>query len=57
MEAKKRKIDRGSNEWWYELDNLADLVKFWASNREDNQISVRVVESMQKLGLVIPQEP
>ena len=49
-------LERNSPEWLEEWDRLAPLLEEW--KHEDNpMLSEAVVESLKKLGLIVPTQP
>jgi len=47
-------IQKNTPEWWQEVNHLAELLKKWAANHNDEELSKLVHESMERLGYIMP---
>ncbi len=51
-----QKIAKNTQKWWDELNHLADLLRQWQADRENQGLATQVQESMERLGFVVPVE-
>jgi hypothetical protein len=45
-------IEKNTAEWWEELNRLADLLRQWSADRQNQGLREQVQESMEKLGFI-----
>ncbi|MBI4461035.1 MAG: hypothetical protein HY648_13390 [Acidobacteria bacterium] len=51
-----QKIEKNTGQWWDELNHLAELLKEWSTERENQVLHKQVFESMERLGLIVPAD-
>lgn len=49
-----QRTEKNTREWWAEINRLADLLKQWDADRENQALGKQVQESMERLGFVVP---
>jgi hypothetical protein len=50
------RLTRGSKEWYLEVTTLSELLRRWSAAPDDEVIQIAILESMEKLGLVVKSE-